>query len=398
MGDGKKDLTRIEDLGEFLHELSADDLPPDLPPSEDDTTLSNDPFGGSDDFPPPTPGDDVPPLEFSTDDFSSEGPPAADFVMEDSSSEDLSGPLAPVFGQEEEATPLQADEAAPADDPAFAAEGPSFSGQEDLEEPLPAPEVGHQAVPNPAPALAPASPPREDFADVRAFAEHAVLADVSAACNPAFSVIARDVKFLEDREEILALLRELAFPADLLTQFRRQLERGTLLVPRVSEYAAIHICHKLRRFRLELEMGPSDLVHAPRAQDDADKGLVSRRSLGQNQQHQFRLQDKPADARQVLLSTLPQLEGHTVERYLGVASEHAFLDASVVEDEAGDSVHTRYEELAQRLKAHALEKSANAVVGISYQLTPLPPDPQSLGHMRYKLTCTGNVVWVARHA
>ena len=47
----------------------------------------------------------------------------------------------------------------------------------------------------------------------------------------------------------------------------------------------------------------------------------------------------------------------------------------------------------KQLKAHALKSHANAVVGLNYQLTPLPSQYGTLTN-RYRLTCTGNLVWI----
>jgi len=275
----------------------------------------------------------------------------------------------------------------------FSAEGPleempaSFEMPDDEEEEKKEGDRTEQAA-SPEPAAAAA----EDFADVRAFGEQAAVVDAGAEANPAFSVIAHGVRFQEDADEILEILAGLGFPSDMGDQFKRQLERGTLLVPRVSEYTAIHLCHRLRRFHLELQVGPSDLLHGTRDGADSAKGLVSRRSLAQNQHHSFRFNARSPEARDILLSTLPHLDGHVIRRYLGVASEHALVPAEQVEDETDRAIHATYDELASRLKGHALDKAANAVVGVNYQLTPLPAGG-AFGGPRYRLTCTGNLVW-----
>ncbi|MCE3013858.1 MAG: YbjQ family protein, partial [Proteobacteria bacterium] len=107
----------------------------------------------------------------------------------------------------------------------------------------------------------------------------------------------------------------------------------------------------------------------------------------------FDFKTDTADAKNIILSTLTHLEGHTIEKYLGMATEHSFLESHLVESEASDMIHQSYDELAQKLKAHALENKANAVLGINYQLTPMPSD-QGMGQFRYKLTCTGNLVYL----
>ncbi|MFP5459227.1 MAG: hypothetical protein ACLGG7_10890 [Bacteriovoracia bacterium] len=144
-------------------------------------------------------------------------------------------------------------------------------------------------------------------------------------------------------------------------------------------------------------MGLSDLLHPPRKGLEADRGLVSRKTLGQNYQHQFQFRGDTDAARSIILSTMSQLDGHSVDRYLGVASEHTFLDSEIVENETTEAIHKSYDELALKLKGHALQQKANAVIGINYQLTPMPVESPGLGNYRYKLTCTGNLVWLHKH-
>lgn len=390
----KKDLTRIEDLGEFLHELDETENYLELPalPTEvvEENLLETPEL-------PELPADEPTfeeslsfeqaPEEVVTEDVVEDEPLFVDGFSADNEDEvalDLTGPA-----PEEETAPFTLSE--PEADEVEIEEEP-FSGYEQptsTPEPEEAPAPTSDLHPEPDEVFT----PKENFEETRDFAEKAVLAEGPAECNPAYSVIARNIRFLEDSEEILSLLKEVGFPEDMMAGYQRQLERGTLLIPRVSEFTAIFVCHRLRRFRLELQMGLSDLLHPPKSGQESEKGLVSRKSLGQNQQHQFLFKGDADGARNIILSTMPQLDGHTIDRYLGVASEHAFLGAEVVENETAEAIHRSYDELAQKLKAHALEHKANAVLGINYQLTPMPHE-SAIGNYRYKLTCTGNLVWV----
>ncbi len=383
MTQDKKDLTRIEDIGEFLHELDETENYlelPELPVEAEEENLLDAP-----DL-PETPAEE-PTLE---DSLSFEQAPAQereeDPLFVDGFSAGNDDEVELDLGSEkteEEATPFTLSEPEEVEENPFVGYDEPTAPQEETTSPL--------AELHPVPDEV--FTPKEDFAETRSFAEKAVLAEGPAECNPAYSVIARNIRFLEDSEEILSLLKEVGFPEDMMAQYQRQLERGTLLIPRVSEFTAIFVCHRLRRFRLDLQMGLSDLLHPPKSGQDAEKGLVSRKSLGQNQQHQFLFKGDADSARNIILSTMPQLDGHTIDRYLGVASEHAFLGAEVVENETAEAIHRSYDELAQKLKAHALEHKANAVLGINYQLTPMPLE-SAMGNYRYKLTCTGNLVWV----
>lgn len=421
MSDQKKDLTRIEDLGEFLHELDETENYLDLPALPDDEESPPDllPELPSEDFAMDSPPglDDVPveaPLEeevvseeaLFSNDFSTEEAPTDGFETEafQMSDESHTEPfeLSPSTETEPQEQTIELE--TEIEERPVADEEIEVPRSEPIQESLSSISLVHDfenfskddepteevKVEEPAEVYT----PKEDFAETRRFAESAVINDASAECNPAYSVMAKNIRFLEDSEEILSLLKEAGFPDDMRAQFQRQIERGTLLVPRVSEFTAVYLCHKLRRFRLELTMALSDLMHPPKKAQDIDRGLVSRKSLGQNSQHQFQFKGDADSARSIILSTLPHLDGHAVDRYLGVASEHTFLDSQIVENETAEAIHKSYDELALKLKGHALHNKANAILGINYQLTPMPTDLGSMGHYRYKLTCTGNLVWL----
>jgi uncharacterized protein YbjQ (UPF0145 family) len=204
--------------------------------------------------------------------------------------------------------------------------------------------------------------------------------------NPSFSVLIKNVRYLEDVNDIVILLKELGLLTDAEEQTKNRLMRGMLLVPRISEYAAIYLAHKLRRFDIDIQIGLSDEIHPPKHQETPETGIVSKHSLYQNQTHQFSFDDPKLEISQFIISATPHLEGHQVLRYMGVASEHKMIEPHLVEDSESTEIPLYYQELAQKLKAHALKAHSNAVIGLNYQLTPIG--------RKYRLTCTGNLVWV----
>ena len=216
---------------------------------------------------------------------------------------------------------------------------------------------------------------------------------MGAEGNPSFSVLLKNIRYLKDVNDILALMKELGLMSDPEEQIRQRLMRGHLLVPRISEYAAIFLAHKLRRFDIDIQVGLSDEIHPPKHQEAPETGLVSKFTLYQNQSHHFHFDDPKLEISQIIVAATPNLEGHQVIRYLGVASEHKMLEGHIVEDENSIEIPRYYSELAQKLKAHALKAHANAVIGLNYQLTPLPSEYGMTGS-KYRLSCTGNLVWV----
>ncbi len=385
----KKDLTRIEDLGEYLHQL--DDEPEEVPAFEAETSDFATSEEDSENF---------------TNDFSSEF---------SENSDDFS--TGQEFGSSEESFSYGETETENEEIPSFETSEESFappvfepteetSSDEALTDPIeeisfsePIPEDVIEETPTPSysapePVTPPAKEP-ENFADVKAFAESTHFTSAGVEGNPSFSVLLKNVKYAEDVSDILSLLKEFRLVSDTEEQTRSRLMRGQLLIPRISEYTAIFIAHKLRRFDLDIQVGLSDDIHPPKHMENPELGVVSKQSLYQNQHHHFQFEDAKLDLSQIIVAATPSLEGYQVVRYLGVASEHQMLDGEIVEDEISDQIPKYYQELAGKLKAHALKQKANAVVGLNYQLTPLPSE---YGHaiQRYRLSCTGNLVWVRK--
>lgn len=414
MSNDKKDLTRIEDLGEFLHELNAEDEAvtdysaelPDLPMSDDD------PFA--------TPIEETPAEEtaFGSSDFGSSETESTDFGSTDFGSSETTDFSSNDFGSSSEETTFGSNE-----EPTFGSsefeslteetfaekkEEPSYGSNDDFGSDFPSDPIEttktetswNTDVPlteevKPEPVFTPSKEFKtpETFEDLKKFSESSSFTGMATEGNPSFSVLVKNVRFIEDINDIIILMKELNLLTDSEEQVKGRLMRGMLLIPRVSEYAAIFLAHKLRRFDVDIQVGLSDEIHPPKHQETPETGIVSKFNLFQNQTHHFHFDDPKLEISQIIVAATPSLEGYQVLRYMGVASEHKMLDSNIVEDEGSDEVPRHYQELAQKLKAHALKAHSNAVVGLNYQLTPIPSEFGMGGH-KYRLTCTGNLVWV----
>jgi uncharacterized protein YbjQ (UPF0145 family) len=376
-------MTRIEDLGEYLHELGK---------NEEDTSTSD-----SSEVPEiPTEEIDFGSTDFATSEESSFNTEETTFTSEETTDFGATN-----FGS----TDFETTEEVSTDDPFSIEETPSFSESAQVAESILNPaedsffesdnETEDEYIPEQVISKAPEqiykSP--ENFEDLKKFAENTSVSGMGAEGNPSFSVLLKNIRYIEDVNDILALMKELGLLSDPEEQIRQRLMRGHLLVPRISEYAAIFLAHKLRRFDIDIQVGLSDEIHPPKHQETPETGLVSKFTLYQNQTHHFHFDDPKLEISQIIVAATSNLEGHQVIRYLGVASEHKMLDGHIVEDEDSAEIPRYYSELAQKLKAHALKANANAVIGLNYQLTPLPAEYGMIGS-KYRLSCTGNLVWV----
>lgn len=404
--DDKKDLTRIEDLSEYIHELNGEDdsLVPEQSEGDAETPL----FESEDDadlFATSTEENtDFSSAEFESTDF---GIGEEEFQAQDLEEEDIFSNSteeevnfdSPILDEmevdaETETNP-EIESETEIETEAQAPTSPDLSFidlEPDLEK-----ELDTQTA-TLLDNLAPTTQeylPQENFDDIKKFAENTSFTGKGAEGNPSFSVLIRNVRYVEDVTDILALLKELGLESDSEEKMRSRLMRGSFLVPRISEFAAIFLAHKLRRFSIDIQLGPSDEIHPPRHNEEPEIGLVSKFNLYQNQTHHFEFDDPKLEISQIIVSATPTLEGYQVIRYLGVGSEHIILEGHLVEDEDSTDIPQHYHELAQKLKAHALKAHANAVIGLNYQLTPLPSEYGAIGS-KYRLTCTGNLVWVTK--
>jgi hypothetical protein len=360
LSNDKKDLTRIEDLGEFIHEMTVDEEAlgesesethlPDLPFSEED--LSHD-FGS------------VLETEFENN-FEQEPEFPPEFQNTDEAQNSLSAESSGLYSDEQAQEELLNETMI----------APSPLEEESLED-----------------QNRPEYKTPETFEDVKNFSEISSFSQSSQEANPSFSVLIKNIRFIEDITDIIALMKEFGILTDSEEEVKTRLLRGSLLIPRISEYMAIYLSHKLRRFDMEVEIGLSELIHKPKHNEKPDVGIVSKHQLYQNQSHHFEFGHSKLSLSEIRVAASHSMEGFEILHYLGVATEHKFIESSTLENEDSEEVMSIYQELAHKLKAHALKANSNAVVGLVYQLTPLPSE-SGMGRSKYRLSCTGNLVWV----
>jgi hypothetical protein len=428
MSSDKKDLTRIEDLGEFIHELNSENEspsdPPDLPAENEEDVPSFDSsfessFVSSFDSPPETEqnsfregGEFESSEDFSSSHFQNESSNLTETPDSPSDTETTIEFESDQFGDndsafeekgEDKSEVFKTDETLSHDEPVgddlkgdnFLKDSPSWKSEEPLIDKTEKKENNKEPIfetlkeeKTQEEYKAP-----ENFEDLKKFSESSSLTGLASEGNPSFSVLLKNVRYIEDIQDIVIMLKELSLLVDSEEQTKSRLMRGMLLIPRISEYAAIFLAHKLRRFDIDIQVGLSDEIHPPKHQETPETGIVSRQSLYQNQGHSFQFDDAKLELSQIIVASTSQLEGYQIVKYIGVASEHKMVDGHVVEDENSQEVPVHYHELAHRLKAHALKTNSNAVVGLNYQLTPIPGE-YGIGGTKYRLTCTGNLVWV----
>ncbi|MCR9205767.1 MAG: hypothetical protein NXH75_14375, partial [Halobacteriovoraceae bacterium] len=274
---------------------------------------------------------------------------------------------------------------------------------------------------------------RENFQDLRDFGNAITYGVVKTGGNPPFSLILRNIKTLEDAEDIKIIMNEhgLVNPENEET-VDQGLEQGSLLISQISEYSAIYLAHKMRRFDVELRIGLSDQLHPSKSYSREGRGLVSKNNLSQNKMETLETENHSIEIEDIKLSTTPTLDGYVIRHYLQVMTSHSLVEEAelrrlhsisnssedfssqdeieldnILEQFPSDEIDEEmepfdlglnevYRELVEDLRNQAFKLEANAVVGINFNITPMAFQRDS-SKVHYKITCSGNAVWVVDH-
>ncbi|CAM9941066.1 unnamed protein product, partial [Chrysoparadoxa australica] len=274
---------------------------------------------------------------------------------------------------------------------------------------------------------------REKFQDLRDFGNAITYGVVKTGGNPPFSLILRNIKTVEDAEDIKILLNEhgLVSP-DNEEAIDQGLEQGSLLISQISEYSAVYLAHKMRRYDVEIRIGLSDQLHPSKSYTREGRGLVSKYNLHQNKSESLETENHSIEIEDIKLATTPTLDGYVIRHYLQVVTSHSLVEEDELrrlhqisnsssefssqdeveldnileqfpKDELDEDMepfdlglNEVYRELVEDLRNQAYKLEANAVVGINFNITPMVFQRES-SKVHYKITCSGNAVWVVDH-
>lgn len=281
----------------------------------------------------------------------------------------------------------------------------------------------------------------ETFSEVSNFIESASYGDLSAEGNPPFSMIIKNIKYEEDADDILELLLEnKVISPDKKEEVKTNLARGQLLISRISEFAAIFLAHKLRKFDIDILCGLTEEINPPKSYQSNDRGLSSKRSLLGNKKV-FKTKDSLGSTSQIITSTLSSIEGYRILKIYGIITHSKVIKISdlkgpledeIIQHTGGDKEYLKKEQLIRenhyagqssfepyydiknmpepksRKQNHNLDQlykeivdeiiekvdnpQVNAVLGINFTIGPVEIDDYLSRGPKYQIICSGNLV------
>lgn len=437
--DENKDLTRIEDLSEFLHQKDSaldgqfDAFSPDSETKKEAslTGIDLDALEETDEIPPEVPMD-FPTLESNDLDEAGafETSSLEDFSFEDHS---FSAGVAEADSYSDNPMESSSDAFALTSDDDLSNDnlGDSFSTPMEIEDEA---EVEVEVDLEPEDYLEPRveesyTNTSERFEDVKTFANNFSYGQVQGGGNPPYSIIVRHIKFSEEADDIVNLLKEFGIVTEATEKDTLMaIELGSLIIPQISEYTAIILAHKLRRFDLDLEVGLSDEVHPSKSGESNPRGLLKKESLKQNRSESLKLTEIDNSIKDIIVTTMSSIQGFNIESYIGVQTTFSIVEEAELErlqyvqrshrenselyefentetseltsekafKDYQNSFALIYEDLSMQLKQKAFAQNANALLGLTFQLSPLNFERAHLRVSAYQITCSATLAIISR--
>jgi hypothetical protein len=225
-----------------------------------------------------------------------------------------------------------------------------------FEETQNAPEIFETEMPEPTTQAKIKSVSEEIFEDVKEEMETFVLKHVAFESYPSYSLYISEIKTGRQRNSIKLLLKEYGLmQSDTEKELiQRSLQLKHLLIPRISEYAAIFFANKLEGLNVHIKLSPSEDLGSQH--ELWDKGPITQESFHHHQEVGDIV--RPS----VFISQNFSFADKSV-RLLGIVLQQTIiLDRSEVKE----NFHIYFNRL-QELKEQAREVNANAILGLSFQ-------------------------------
>ena len=249
------------------------------------------------------------------------------------------------------------------------------------------PESIALAAPTPATEFAPdplPPPSTEPLAAIKSFSERALPGAPLVTPSLPYSVRIHGKLRDFERGKLLDLLAEENMGIREV-DLEHQLEAGNILIPRISEFAAILIIQALKDAPVELQMGPSDQVFATSdTRSDSQDPLPRSETPNQLVALSESISKGAQDIRIYTGEALP--DGNPSPEVLDTLHASALIQTTALEAEASKDYLNALEALKRELRFRAFRKGARALIQFSVQLTPLS-DPR-----HYRVTAVGIAV------
>ncbi len=222
---------------------------------------------------------------------------------------------------------------------------------------------------------------RAEFLEVKKFASNISFGEINTDANPPFSIILKDINNSDEGDEILSILKQHKIIKDNDEEkVKLSLQRGQLLIPRISEYSAIYLANKFRQYDVKISIALSSTLSEEI--DNEDLGKVGSLNAIQNKSINVVLDSKDIDDIDIIITNKSEIDSYNIIQFKNLINSISTLS---VEDAKNDETMSLiYNQLAKDLKKQAYNTGCNAIVNVMFST-------QQVGSI-LKIICQGNSV------
>lgn len=227
-----------------------------------------------------------------------------------------------------------------------------------------------------APFSSPSPPPALKLTPL----DHSLSYKVSSEGNPPFSLLITGFSHPLTHKPFLDILRKYhLLQKQEESQAQQRLERGSYLIPRLSEFAAIKIVQDIKKLPLNIKVGPSEKVFQSQYyEDEFPQGTPVVENFRTNFEKSF--QHSLLSLNSISLTELSHFPGFETIKTMGPIS---ISYHTLVELEQIDMV---VEELKKKLKEKALNLQANGILSFKLEMRNVEG--------KKEIHCRGEAVWI----
>lgn len=202
---------------------------------------------------------------------------------------------------------------------------------------------------------------------VREFAEKVTIGHPSVEANPAFSLFARG-DFDEKKIEFIRGVLESDSYGVRFEDVALQLSAGKLLVPRISEFAAIQLAQKIFDIVNDLEVGLADEIMPSADESEIGSELIDPARYRQHEEEARDLAEEPDSEEDVFTSSVNDLAGYQITRILSAITLSDIIPAEIAENPDSKEFEERSDKLIHALASRAFKLGAHGVIGIGFSV------------------------------
>ena len=239
----------------------------------------------------------------------------------------------------------------------------------------------------------------QSFDEVKHYAEQIPIGTPHVEANPPFSVLISMQDEQPFSTKAIQALENALGSDDFGIHFdeiKVQLTGSKVLIPRISEFAAVTLAQKMRDTVDTVAMGLAEEIYQSEtlASDGENPIMLSQSEVFQQHREEVRdLAAEPKAMNELFSTNLGELSGYKITRILSALTASELLESAVAENTASREFERASNRVTRELLERAFRLGAHGIVGLTFSLKPtaeIAATATTASTHRYRLlgTCT----------